>query len=216
MTVAPGVQDLLHFRESLGWLNKYARLPAKDAAHSVFNFMGYAPLFEEIVDSSLWEEPDVVIKVFLTMLAKKNWKHEVMGDAYRISKWARKEELETVAALKVLERPDTKRKIKQEFDGRRIQKIDGGWLILNGEKYQKEMAKVNRRVYQRKWKQEKALAKNPTPVTEKEFPINDRVPPGASADAIALAKDVKGDERLRDQDPADPVDWNQPPEPIPF
>lgn len=43
---------------------------------------------------------------------------------------------------------------RQPNDGRRIERVDstpdreGGWLILNGEKYQEAMRALNRRMYQ--------------------------------------------------------------------
>lgn len=107
----------------------------------------YTPIFSKIVDSSLWHEPDYVVKVFLTMLAKKDFDNIVRGTAFNIGKWACKTEAETLDALKVLSSPDTRRLEPQPFDGRRIEKVAEGWLILNGEHYQKMMTTMNRRAY---------------------------------------------------------------------
>lgn len=107
----------------------------------------YTPIFSKIVDSSLWSEPDYVVKVFLTLLAKKDKDFIVRGNAYNISQWAKKTEAETIEALRVLAAPDTKRIEKQPFDGRRIERVNEGWLILNGKHYQDLMSKTNRRVY---------------------------------------------------------------------
>lgn len=131
---------------------------------SPIKYMHYAPIFEEIVDSSLWEEEDPIVKIFLTMLVKAKRGGMVYGSAFNISRWAKKTEAETISALKILEAPDTKRLEPQPFDGRRIQKVDGGWLILNAEKYQKKMAEQNRRmqnaVAQANWR---ANQKEPQP-----------------------------------------------------
>ncbi len=86
----------------------------------------YAPLFSMIVESSLWDEEDYVVKVFLTMLALKDCDHVVRSNAYRLSRLARKTEKEVLSALKVLSNPDKKREEPQEFEGRRIEKVDGG------------------------------------------------------------------------------------------
>jgi hypothetical protein len=83
----------------------------------------YTPIFSKIVDSSLWSEPDYVVKVFLTMLAKKDKDFVVRGNAYNISQWAKKTEEETIKALKILAAPDTQRIEKQPFEGRRIEKV---------------------------------------------------------------------------------------------
>ena len=92
-------------------------------------------MWSGIVDSSIWDEPDNVVKIFLTMLAIKDADHIVRKTAYQIARISRKSEVEVLEALKILCSPDTKRLEKQRFDGRRIQAVDEGWLVLNGEKY---------------------------------------------------------------------------------
>jgi hypothetical protein len=101
----------------------------------------WAPLWSGIVDSSIWLEDDVTVKVFLTMMAKKDSDHVVRANAFMIGQWAKKTEAEVLAALKVLSSPDTKRLEPQPFEGRRIQKVEDGWLILNGEFYRQMVAK---------------------------------------------------------------------------
>lgn len=115
----------------------------------------WAPLFSKIVDSSLWDEPDYVVKVFLTMMAKKDSDFIVRGSAFNISKWAKKSEEETLDALKILSSPDTKRIEKQPHDGRRIQRVEDGWLILNGKVYRDLMVQENERARKRRWAAEK-------------------------------------------------------------
>lgn len=107
----------------------------------------WAPLFSKIVDSSLWCEPDFVVKVFITMLAKKDADHVVRGSAFNIASWAKKTEKEALEALRVLSSPDTRRLEPQPFDGRRIERVEGGWLVLNGQSYQDLMRGINRRQY---------------------------------------------------------------------
>jgi len=105
----------------------------------------YAPLFSHVVDSSLWDEEAHVTKVFLTMLALKDWDHVVRWSAHHLSRKAKVGDENFLKAIKVLEAPDKKTKIPQEFEGRRIKKVEDGWLILNGEKYQQEMKRANDR-----------------------------------------------------------------------
>lgn len=109
--------------------------------------IGYTPIFSKIVDSSLWCEPDFVVKVFLTMLAKKDGDNVVRGTAFNIAQWAKKTEQEVLKALKILSSPDTRRLEPQPFEGRRIEKVAEGWLLLNGEFYQNLMREINRRSY---------------------------------------------------------------------
>ena len=115
----------------------------------------WAPLFSRIVDSSLWLEPDYVVKVFLTMMAKKDADMVVRGSAFNISQWAKKSEQETLDALKILSSPDTKRIEPQPFEGRRIQRVEDGWLILNGKLYRDLMVAENERARKRRWAAEK-------------------------------------------------------------
>ena len=109
----------------------------------------YSPLWSQVVDSSLWCEPDHVVKVFLTMIAKKDMDEIVRGSAFNISQWAKKTEEETLDALKILSSPDKKRLEPQPFEGRRIQKVPEGWLVLNGAYYRKMMGEAYRREYKR-------------------------------------------------------------------
>lgn len=104
----------------------------------------YTPIFENIVDSSLWEEPYYVRVLFLSMLALKDRDHVVRADVYRLKKRANMKEEEVIEGLKRLEAPDRKRP-GQLFEGRRIEKVEDGYLILNGDKYQKLMREANRR-----------------------------------------------------------------------
>ena len=105
----------------------------------------YTPIFSKIVDSSLWSEPDFVVKIYLTMLAKKDRDQVVRGTAYNIASWAKKTEQEVLTALKILSSPDKRRLEPQPHEGRRIERVEDGWLILNGKYYQDLMGQVNRR-----------------------------------------------------------------------
>src|ERR1039458_8760850 len=117
----------------------------------------YTPLFSKVVDSSLWDEPDFVVKVFLTMIAKKDRDQVVRGTAYNIARWSKKSEPEVLKALKILAEPDTKRLEPQPHEGRRIERAPGGWLILNGLFYQDLMGTINRRANKAKYERDRRL-----------------------------------------------------------
>jgi hypothetical protein len=114
----------------------------------------WSPLWNSIVDSSIWDEPDYVCKVWITMLAIKDRDHVVRKTAYQLAHHSRKTEKEVLGALKVLSSPDTRRIEPQPFDGRRIQKVDDGWLMLNGEKYRLAMQSIVRKEQKRIWQQD--------------------------------------------------------------
>lgn len=105
----------------------------------------WVPVWSNIVESSLWEEPDFVIKVFLTMMVKKDADDVVRADPHRIAKWANKTEDEVIEALKVLEAPDRRKKTVQPEEGRRIRAVRDGWFIINAAKYREEMQNLFQR-----------------------------------------------------------------------
>jgi hypothetical protein len=115
------------------------------------------------VDSSLWDEPDWIVKIFVTMLAKKDADHIYRGTAYQLHKDSRKTEVEVLEALKVLSSPDRLRKEPQPYEGRRVKAVPEGWLILNGEAYRDmvaiEMRRRSNARAQEKWRQKQKLAR---------------------------------------------------------
>lgn len=108
----------------------------------------WAPLWSGIVDSSIWAEPDYVCKVFITMLALKDSDHIVRQTAFGLGLrcWPGEKDTEerVLKALKVLAAPDKRRLEPQPHEGRRIQKVEEGWLILNGETYRRKVSEEMR------------------------------------------------------------------------
>lgn len=111
----------------------------------MWNMSSWTPLWSQAVESSLWDEPDAVVKVFLTMMALKDEDHVCRYDAYALARKSRKTEVEVLEILKILASPDTKKLTPQPFEGRRIQAVEGGWLILNGEKYREMVQREMKR-----------------------------------------------------------------------
>jgi hypothetical protein len=122
----------------------------------------WTPLFSKIVDSSIWAEPDYVVKIFLTMLALKDADQVVRYNAFALAQRAHKTEKEVLDALKILSSPDKKRLEPQPFDGRRIERVEDGWKLLNGQFYEDMMRGINRRAYkaskQREYRERKKTA----------------------------------------------------------
>ena len=101
---------------------------------------GWSPIWEEIVDSSLWQEPYHVRVLFTSMLALKDASFVVRGgDTHKLANRIHMKEQDVIDGLAVLCAPDTRRVGPQEFDGRRVEVVEGGWLILNGEKYRNQV-----------------------------------------------------------------------------
>lgn len=95
---------------------------------------GYTKLFGSIIASTIWSEDDRTRIVWITMLAMADQHGEVQASVPGLAKMASVPLEATEAALAKLSAPDAYSRTK-DFDGRRIQAIDGGWLILNHAKY---------------------------------------------------------------------------------
>lgn len=116
--------------------------------------MGYTKLFSSIVASTIWREDDKTRIVWITILAMKNERHVVEASLPGLADMARVSLKECEAAIIKLESRD-KYSRNQEHEGRRIEKCDGGWRILNGEHYRQLLSLEERREYQRLWAREK-------------------------------------------------------------
>lgn len=126
----------------------------------------WAPLWSCIVDSSIWDEQDSVCKIFLTMLALKDADHIYRGTAYNLARQSRKTEVEVLDALRILSSPDTMRVEAQDFNGRRVQAVEEGWLILNGDKYRSQVQLEMKRARNRRGQaahRERQKISNPDP-----------------------------------------------------
>ena len=111
----------------------------------------WVPLWNGLVDSSLWQEPDHVFRVFVAMMTLKDADHIVRLDSYKLARRIHmdKQYREVVDALRILSAPD-KLRPDQEFEGRRIKQVPEGWLILNADKYREMMAIEMKRARNRK------------------------------------------------------------------
>ncbi len=110
--------------------------------------VGYTKLFNELIMSTVWREPDHVRLLWITMLALKDRWHIANASMPGLADAARITTDQCREAIQILSSPDPDSRSK-EFEGRRIQECDGGWLILNGEKYRNKMNADERREYHR-------------------------------------------------------------------
>lgn len=105
----------------------------------------YNKLFSKILDSSIWMENDATRLIWFTMLASmdqdgfcqfasiKNLAHRAIVKVEDAEK-----------AVKILESPDPESS-DDEYDGRRIERINGGWIVLNKKKYHDLATKEHQR-----------------------------------------------------------------------
>lgn len=96
--------------------------------------MGFAKLDHNILQSSIWDEPASTRVVWITMLAAKDENGFVACSRSGLRRMANVTDAELDAALMCLESPDDDSRTPDN-DGRRVDRIEGGWVVLNHKKY---------------------------------------------------------------------------------
>ena len=95
----------------------------------------YNKLFTSILDSSIWLEPIHVRIVWITLLAAMDKTGFArFGALQNLADRARVPLKRAEEAVEVLTSPD-QRNPGQEHEGRRIERVDGGYLVLNSAKF---------------------------------------------------------------------------------
>lgn len=91
---------------------------------------GYTKLFSDIVDSSIWSEDSDTCKVWVTLLAMSNASGFVRGSVGWLAGKSRVGTVKCQEALEKFSKPDLQSRTTDN-DGRRIEILADGWLILN-------------------------------------------------------------------------------------
>lgn len=120
---------------------------------------GWSKLFGSIVTSSIWCEPDHVLRVWIAFLATCNSSGEVEGSIPGMARLCGLTVERFEDAVSVLSSPDRYSRTPDN-EGRRIVDVPGGWKILNyGLFRERGQAKEgSRAAYLREWRRLKAEA----------------------------------------------------------
>lgn len=94
----------------------------------------FTKLFSSITDSSIWAADDHTRLAWVTMLAMADRRGRVWASIPGLANRARIPLDAAERALAVFTSPDPYSRTA-DHDGRRIEKIDGGWRLLNYQKY---------------------------------------------------------------------------------
>lgn len=95
----------------------------------------YNKLFTKILDSSIWLEQSPTRIVWMTLIAAMDESgFAQFASVANLAHRARVTLDEGNAAVTVLESPDVN-SADPEHEGRRIERVPGGWMVLNAEKY---------------------------------------------------------------------------------
>jgi hypothetical protein len=153
----------------------------------------YTKLFSSITASTIWQEPDGTRLTWITMLAMAKKDGCVYGSVPGLAHQAKVsvEAVRTALACFLAPDPDSRTK---DFDGRRIEEIDGGWRLLNHEKFRQIRSAEERREYMREYMRakrgkEKLLAEPLATSTD--------VAPPAPAPTLYTKKEPKSETRAR-------------------
>jgi len=106
--------------------------------------VGYTKLFESIVRSSVWDLDSDTTKVWVTMMALANADGVVESSIPGLAHESRVPLAKTEAALTTFLSPDSYSS-SPEYEGRRIEQADGGWRLLNYDKYAEKLSKEEQR-----------------------------------------------------------------------
>lgn len=170
----------------------------------------YTKLFNSIVTSTVWVEPNPVRIVWLTMLALADRNGCVAGSIPGLASVARVSVKECEDAISKFLGPDTYSRTK-EYEGRRIAEIDGGWLLLNHAKFRairdEEARREQTREATRRYRSKKEVSEH-AHVSQGEPPSShaeaapDAAPDAAPAPEITLPNGRESvDEPSADPDP---------------
>lgn len=147
---------------------------------------GFTKLWSEILSSSIWNEDDKVRIVWITMLAAMGPDYMVRASVGGLAHMARVSKEACEHALTVLTSPDPDSR-SQDNEGRRVQKVDGGFFILNGGKYREARSLDERKVYMANYMKEYRKRQNERKLERKQRKqnVNASKPPLAQAEAEA-------------------------------
>lgn len=150
----------------------------------------YNKLFFKILDSSVWLEDYPTRLIWTTFMAAMDQDGFcAFATPVNLASRARVTLQETITALRVLEAPDITSS-DPDNDGRRVERVPGGWMVLNAVKYRnqvtaEEIRKQNRERVARH-REKKRLSDN---VTQKSLQNDECNGSVMQSGAVALARE---------------------------
>lgn len=149
---------------------------------------GFTKLFSSILTSSIWSEDNNTRILWITILALTDQDGYCAASVPGLANMARLSVDDTVQALSKLEAPDQYSRTTSN-EGRRLQKVDGGWLVLNHGLYRDRERAEKRREYMRE-----LMAKKRMLAANEANKVITHANPSASASVSeSLKKGVQGE-----------------------
>jgi hypothetical protein len=110
--------------------------------------MGFTKLDSGIIHSSIWFEPVYTRVLWITILAMKDCEGFVGTSSRGLQAAANITKEQFDEAIKCLESTDRDSR-SSYYDGRRVERVEGGWMVLNHEKYRMEEEKKREQARER-------------------------------------------------------------------
>jgi hypothetical protein len=169
---------------------------------------GYTKVFSSIVTSTIWRESPEVCKVWITMLALANQDGVVEASVPGLADMARVGLAEVENALATFQSPDAYSR-SPEYEGRRIEPVEGGWRILNHSKYRFKLSPDDRRERDRlrkqRWREHQRSGCPTETGTKRDNRDSSRMSRHTEADADAKAEADKKQEYCAEPDGSTPA-----------
>ncbi len=159
----------------------------------------FTKLFSSITESTVWCEPSNIRIVWITMLAMADKRGRVWASVPGLANRARVPIEDARAAITTFLSPDPDSRTP-DYEGRRIEAIDGGWRLLNYDKYRATRDDEDRREQTRV-----AVAKHRANVSQCKPNVSHGKPGKAQAEAEAEAFKKEKKEHLSDSPKSDAI-----------
>lgn len=149
----------------------------------------YVKLFGSILKSSVWDESPATRLTWITMLLMADEDGFVQGVPTGIARQANVPAEECARALEVLAAPDPASQTP-DHEGRRIERVDGGWMVLNYTKYREMRTRDQVKAANKKRRQRAKKEQVTTPTEGDMSPLSPSVPTIASASVSDVVVEV--------------------------
>lgn len=155
----------------------------------------YNKLFTKILDSSIWMEPSPTRIMWLTFIAAMD--EDGFVQFASIPNAAHRAVLpiaEATAAISTLENPDP-HSSDPDHEGRRVEKVPGGWVVLNSKKYRDLVTRVVIREQTRervaKYREKKKRNASVTPGNENVTPSETETETETTTSTLGWAEKIR-------------------------
>lgn len=155
--------------------------------------MSYAKLDSGILHSSVWASDLATRVLWVTILALKDEFGFVPASKSGLQRAANITAEEFKNALLILESPDPDSRTP-DYDGRRISKCDGGWIVLNHDKYRlrEDIKREEHRLYVQNDRKKKKESSKTITVNECELTKDHNESPSVSVSVSEFEGDARG------------------------